>query len=397
MFADNPVIATLVCGTFLKITFVPKPNLVSTVPGMDVCELLPKHARWMNKSAVVRSVNHKGGCHNPMPSLTGYPEPLPSIGVNQDGLPPSMGSVCEYLNDDPSGMPDYVHMPCMLGWGQHIRRAGPYAGFLGRQYDPLFTECHPTSKKPGTDYHPQVVLGTPTLPNARLPKGITLDRLNSRKKLTEQFDDALRQPGVTSEFDRVQDGALSLLTSNRIRNSFDVESEKGEVRDKYGRTLFGNSALIARKLVEEGVRFVNVTWDCYYERLKLQYECWDTHKRNAGILRGYNLPVLDMTYNALMEDLEKRGLLDETLVVVMSDFGRTPKHNKDAGRDHWTACQSIVLAGGGIRGGVTAGQSDEWGYKPLDRANPTQVYDLHATMLHLLGIDHKQLLSLIHI
>ncbi|GIS58303.1 MAG: hypothetical protein CM1200mP2_05280 [Planctomycetaceae bacterium] len=94
-------------------------------------------------------VNHKGGCHNPMPSLTGYPEPLPSIGVNQEGLPPSMGSVCEYLNDDPSGMPDYVHMPCMLGWGQHIRRAGPYAGFLGRQYDPLFTECNPTSKKPG--------------------------------------------------------------------------------------------------------------------------------------------------------------------------------------------------------------------------------------------------------
>ncbi|GIT28243.1 MAG: hypothetical protein Ct9H300mP1_02890 [Planctomycetaceae bacterium] len=158
------------------------------------------------------------------------PRALPSIGVNQDGLPPSMGSVCEYLNDDPSGMPDYVHMPCMLGWGQHIRRAGPYAGFLGRQYDPLFTECNPTSKKPGTDYHPQVTLGTPTLPNARLPKGITLDRLNSRKKLTEQFDDALRQPGVTSEFDRVQDGALSLLTSNRIRNSFDVESEKGEVR-----------------------------------------------------------------------------------------------------------------------------------------------------------------------
>ena len=114
--------------------------VASNVPGMDVCELLPNHTNWMDKCAVVRTVNHKAGCHNPMPSLTGYPEPLPSIGVVQDNLPPSMGSVCEYMNQE-SDFPAYVHMPCMLGWGQHIRRAGPYAGFLGRQYDPLFTEC----------------------------------------------------------------------------------------------------------------------------------------------------------------------------------------------------------------------------------------------------------------
>ena len=115
----------------------------SNVPGMQLCEHLPKSAKWMHKTAIVRTVNHKAGCHNPMPSLTGYPEPLPSIGVVQDHLPPSMGSVCEYLNEDRGELPAYVHMPCMLGWGQHIRRAGPYGGFLGRQYDPLFTECMP--------------------------------------------------------------------------------------------------------------------------------------------------------------------------------------------------------------------------------------------------------------
>ncbi|MDP6447501.1 MAG: DUF1501 domain-containing protein, partial [Pirellulaceae bacterium] len=138
--------------------------IASTAPGIDVCELLPKSANWMHKSAIVRTVNHKAGCHNPMPSLTGYPEPLPSIGVVQDSLPPSMGSVCEFLNEGRGDFPAYVHMPCMLGWGQHIRRAGPYGGFLGRQYDPLFTECQPTSAKPSPDtYHPQVVLGAPQL------------------------------------------------------------------------------------------------------------------------------------------------------------------------------------------------------------------------------------------
>ena len=395
--AKSVIVLYLLGGAPTQDMFDMKPNapggirgefspIVSNVPGMDVCELLPKHARWMNKTAVVRSVNHKAGCHNPMPSLTGYPEPLPSIGVNQDGLPPSMGSVCEYLNTESGGMPDYVHMPCMLGWGQHIRRAGPYAGFLGRQYDPLFTECHPTSKKPGTDYHPQVVLGTPTLPNAKLPKGITLDRLNSRKKLTEQFDDALRRPGLSSEFDRVQEGALSLLTSNRIRNAFDVESEKSEVRDKYGRTLFGNSALIARKLVEEGVRFVNVTWDAFWTRpAKLDGTIWDTHQRNFGICRETLLPQYDLTFSGLMEDLENRGTLDETLVVVMSDMGRTPKINKNAGRDHWTFCYSVLFAGAGIRGGTVYGASDGQAAYVQDR--PVSPADICATIYECLGID----------
>ncbi|MEO1998545.1 MAG: DUF1501 domain-containing protein [Planctomycetaceae bacterium] len=363
-------------------------NPISTnAAGIEVCELMPKHTQWMNRAAIVRTVNHKAGCHNPMPSLTGYPEPLPSIGVVQDNLPPSMGSVCEYLNTEHGGFPDYVHLPCMLGWGQHIRRAGPYAGFLGRQYDPLFTECQPTTAKPAADtYHPQVVLGTPQLPNAKLPSGITLDRLNTRRTLARQFDDTLRRQELDSEFKRVQNGALGLLTSNRIRDAFDVESVDPKTRDKYGRTLFGSSALIARKLVEEGVRFVNVTWDIFWTRPgKLDGAGWDTHSRNFGILRDTHLPNYDLTFSGLMEDLSQRGILDETLVVVMSDMGRTPKINKNAGRDHWTFCYSVLLAGAGIRGGTVYGASDDQAAYVKDK--PVSPADICATIYECLGIN----------
>jgi hypothetical protein len=360
--------------------------IASNVPGMDVCELLPLHAPWMNKSAIVRTVNHKAGCHNPMPSLTGYPEPLPSIGVVQDNLPPSIGSVCEYMNQE-SEFPAYVHMPCMLGWGQHIRRAGPYAGFLGRKYDPLFTECDPTSSVPSPDtYHPQVVHGVPRLPVASLPPGITLDRLKSRRRLTEQFDDELRKLEKGGEFERAQKGALQLLTSNKIRDAFDIEKVPAEVRDRYGRTLFGNSALIARQLVEQGTRFVNVTWDMFWTRPgQLDGSGWDTHQRNFGILKEVLLPNYDQTFSGLMWDLDSSGLLEETLVVVMSDMGRTPIINKNAGRDHWTFCYSVLFAGAGIQGGTVHGVSDQKAAYVKDK--PVSPADVCATIYRCLGID----------
>jgi hypothetical protein len=360
----------------------------TNVPGIQLCEHLPKSAKWMHKTAIVRSVNHKAGCHNPMPSLTGYPEPLPSIGVVQDHLPPSMGSVCEYLNADGGALPAYVHMPCMLGWGQHIRRAGPYGGFLGRQYDPLFTECQPYSDKPSPSaYQPQVVKGVPTLPTAALPEGLTLDRLSRRRTLTEQFDDRLRETEQSSQFRRSQSGAMTLLTSKKVKDAFDVESVAPELRDQYGRTLFGSSALIARKLVQEGVRFVNVTWDIFWTRPgKLDGAGWDTHQRNFGILKETLLPNFDVTFSGLMEDLSNTGLLDETLVVVMSDMGRTPKINKNqAGRDHWTFCYSVMFAGAGIRGGTIYGASDEQAAYVKD--SPVSPADINATIYECLGID----------
>lgn len=364
--------------------------IASNIPGMDVCELLPQSAHWMHQSAIVRTVNHKGGCHNPMPSLTGYPEPLPSIGVVQDSLPPSMGSVCDYLQEERGEIPAYVHMPCMLGWGQHIRRAGPYGGYLGRQHDPLFTECQPTSQKPSpSEYYPQVVNGTPQLPAAKLPAGLTLDRLNRRRRLTEQFDDGLRQLEARGEFDRAQDGALTLLTSQRVRDAFNVENVAPEVRDSYGRTLFGNSALMARQLVEQGVQFVNVTWDIFWTRpAKLDGAGWDTHSRNFGILKETLLPNYDHTFGGLMGDLSARGLLDDTLVVVMSDMGRTPKINKNAGRDHWTFCYSVLFAGAGVRGGTVYGASDAQAAYVKDK--PVSPADVCATIYSILGIDPDQ-------
>jgi len=360
----------------------------TNVSGIEICEHLPKSAKWMHKSAIVRSVNHKGGCHNPMPSLTGYPEALPSIGVVQDSLPPSMGSVCDYFSNDRGEFPNYVHLPCYMGWGQHIRRAGPYGGFLGRRYDPLYTECEPTAAKPSPNqYQPQVVLGAPRLPSATLPQGVTLDRLNQRRRLTQQFDDTLRQVDSNREFNKAQQDALTLLTSKRVRDAFDVESVQAQVRDQYGRTLFGSSALIARKLVEEGVRFVNVTWDIFWTRpAQLDGAGWDTHQRNFGILKETHLPNFDQTYSALMEDLAARGLLEDTLVVVMSDMGRTPKINKNqAGRDHWTFCYSVMLAGAGIRGGTVYGASDAQAAYVKD--NPVSPADICATIYACLGID----------
>src|SRR5690606_17414204 len=141
-----------------------------------------------------------------------------------------------------------------------------------------------------------------------------------------------------------------------------------KIRERYTPTLFGQSALIARRLVEAGVRFINVTWDCYWERLKLQLHCWDTHSHNFALMRNYNLPYLDAVYGALMQDLHESGLLDETLVLVMSDFGRTPKINGNAGRDHWTFCYSMLFSGAGIKGGTVYGASDSQAAYPA--ANP---------------------------
>ena len=395
--AKNVIVLYLLGGAPTQDMFDMKPDapggvggefkpISSNVPGMDVCELLPQHAPWMSQSAIVRTVNHKAGCHNPMPSLTGYPEPLPSIGVVQDNLPPSIGSVCEYLNQD-SDFPVYVHMPCMLGWGQHIRRAGPYSGFLGRQFDPLFTECDPTSEKPSPDtYQPQVVHGTPRLPVATLPPDVTLDRLNSGRKLSEQFDDVLRKRESGDEFERAQKGALNLLTSNRIRDAFDIEKVPDTIRERYGKTLFGNSALIAKQLVEQGTKFVNVTWDMFWTRPgKLDGSGWDTHQRNFGILKEVLLPNYDQTFSGLMWDLATSGLLEETMVVVMSDMGRTPKINDKAGRDHWTFCYSVLFAGAGIRGGTLYGASDDQAAFVKD--NPVSPADICATIYHGLGID----------
>lgn len=388
MFDLKPAAPAEVRGEFQPIR--------TSASGIEVCEHLPQTARWMHRAAIVRSVNHQAGCHNTLPSYTGHELPLDNITITRDTYPPSMGSVCEYIEEQRQGrgssrLPAYVYMPCHLGWGQAIRRPGPYGGFLGQRFDALTTECQPSladgvpNPLPGK---PQVPRGVPLLPQSALQPGLTLDRLDTRRSLLEQLDrehrrlDALRPAAM---FDRQQERAFGVLTSSELKSAFDLSGESPARLDRYGRTLFGQSTLIARRLVQAGVRFVNVTWDLFWDRVKIDYDAWDTHTNNFAILRENKLPGFDQTFSALMEDLEGRGLLDETLVVVMSEMGRTPRINGNAGRDHWTNCYSVVFAGGGIRGGTVHGASDS--QAAYVKEHPVSTSDVCATVYHALGID----------
>jgi hypothetical protein len=368
----------------------------TSVPGVQIGEHLPRLAKWMHRAALVRSVHHKAGYHNPMPGYTGSEMSLANIVSTGENYPPSMGSVCEWLRQqDPrraggDRLPDYVYMPCYLGWGQAIRRPGPYAGFLGQQYDALYTECTLYLDKgrvcqPG---QPQIVRGEPRLPEAVAHGDLTLDRLDGRRSLLAQFDHKLRQAekgSAPAGYDRQQQRAFQLMTSAAVRSAFDLGRETPALRDAYGRTLFGSSTLMARRLVEAGVRFVNVTWDIFWDRHRIDYDGWDTHTRNFPILKDYNLPQFDQTLSALLADLDGRGLLDETLIVVLSEMGRTPRVNPAGGRDHWTFCFSVFLAGAGLRGGSVCGASD--GHAAFVKDRPVRPADICATVYHCLGID----------
>ncbi|MBX9622925.1 MAG: DUF1501 domain-containing protein [Gemmataceae bacterium] len=361
----------------------------TSAPGVRICEHLPLTAKWMHRAAVVRSVNHKAGCHNCLPSYAGFEQPMPDQHP-RDTDPPSMGAVCEYLRAGRGDLPDYLYLPCWLGWGQVFRRAGPYAGFLGRRYDPLTSECSPHAdpgEKP-VPGKPSVVRGMPVLPNTAFDADLTAARLSSRRGLVGQLDDRLRAmeaADAPAGYGRLQRRAFDLLTSSRLRGAFDLSKEDPRRLDRYGRTLFGHSTLIARKLVEEGVRFVNVTWDLFWDRVQVDYDAWDTHTNNFAILKGNKLPHFDQTFTALLEDLAASGLLDETLIVVMSEMGRTPRVNGNAGRDHWTHCYSVVLAGGGVRGGTVYGASDAQAAYVKDL--PVSTTDICATIYKALGID----------
>ena len=393
--AKNVILLYLLGGAATQDMWDLKPDAPSEVrgefrpvptsaPGVRICEHLPRTAKWMHHAAVVRSVNHKAGCHNCLPSYTGFEQPMPDQHP-RDTDPPSMGSVVEYLRGDRGDLPDYVYLPCWLGWGQVFRRAGPYAGFLGRRYDPLTSECKPFAdpgEKP-TPGRPCIVRGQPLLPDTDLGPEVTLDRFDGRRTLLQQFDDRLRT--LDAAYDRTQSRAFDLLTSSRLKAAFDLSKEDPRRLDRYGRTLFGHSTLIGRKLLEEGVRFVNVTWDLFWDRVQVDYDAWDTHTRNFPILRENKLPHFDQTFTALLEDLDRTGQLGETLVVVMSEMGRTPKINANGGRDHWTYCYSVVFAGAGVRGGTVYGASDAQAAYVKDL--PVSTADICATIYSALGID----------
>jgi len=392
--AKSVILLYLLGGAPTQDMFDLKPNapdrirgefkpIATNVPGIQICEHLPRTAKWMHKTALVRTVNHKAGCHNPLASYTGYEEFLPDITSTKDTYPPSMGSVCEYLRRERDDLPAYVYLPNYAGAGNAggvVRYPGPYAGFLGKRYDPLFSEFNTSLVR--TSGRARLLTGEPYLArNSRLADGITLDALNTRENLLAQFNRHQRRMETDRSLDdlnRIQQRAFTLLTSNKLKAAFDLNTVPSQVRDRYDRTLFGSSALIARRLVKAGVRFVNVTWDFPGDN------SWDTHADNFGWLRGA-LPSLDATYSALMDDLESRGLLEETLVVMMSDMGRTPQVNANSGRDHWSYCYTVLFAGAGIKGGTVYGASDA--HAAYVKEKPVSTGDICATIYQCLGID----------
>lgn len=342
----------------------------SSLPGLDVCEHLPRLAKLAHVYSLVRSVHHTTSAHNSAAyySLTGHKPLVDIVTANASATDfPAYGAIVDKLAPTTKRVPTAVSLPTMIADGP-FRTPGEFAGFLGKQHDPLFITDDPN--KP--DFRVDQLSLPVDVPLARVAdRRALLSGLVARARLAES-EAAVR--GMAS----YQQKALDLLTAPETARAFDIQSEPSEVRDRYGRTTYGQSVLLARRLVEAGVRFVTV----YYSP---GIGGWDTHTNNFPTLRDSRLPITDQTVSALLEDLDARGLLDETMVVWTGEFGRTPRINRDAGRDHWPQCYTILMAGGGLKRGYIHGASDDSGAYPKD--SPCTPDDIAATMFHCLGID----------
>jgi len=357
----------------------------TSVPGLQICELLPETARIMDRATLIRTYSHRYNSHNPYNVLTGF-----DGGNDRENYfakrtdHPGMGAVLQYLNIGAADIPRYVMMPAFPGYTQSLRRAGPYGGYLGARHDPLFTVCDPKVERESKgDYDPVVAYGQPELPSLDQLPAITADRLDRRKSLLDQIDEQ------TGQFERsrssrsmsaFQQQVFRILTGTKTRLAFDLSQEPDSTRDRYGRHIWGSSLLIARRLVEAGTTFTTIHWESKGK------QHWDLHANNFGMLRSH-LPQLDQMLPALILDLEERGLLDSTLVVVMGEMGRTPGVNAKAGRDHWPQCGFSLLFGGGTRQGFVLGRTDARAAYPVDR--PVSAGDLVATIYHLLGVNSQ--------
>lgn len=386
-------------------TFDMKPNAPSGIrgpfrptpsrtPGLMIAEPLHRLARLSDQFCIVRTMTHNYNDHSGAGHYiqTGKRWHI-NIGGGFDATPrdwPSIGSVVEYLGQREGrsrDLPHYAVVPNYLGRleqaGQY-RRPGEYAGWLGRAYNPLSTTVNKRDLADNPYWRPCTDEElTFQIDGLTSPREITLDRVNSRRSLLQQFDSQRRQfnhPRNTLEHDRFLQRAFDLVTSERTRRALDIRQESPRLRDRYGRHLFGQASLMARRLVESGVRFVTV----HYEAI--DGYSWDSHL-HSNDLRDHLLPTFDQAASALIEDLAVRGLLDDTLVVALGEMGRTPQANATWGRSHWSTLFPALLAGGGIRGGTLYGASDRDAAYPIDR--PVTPEDLAATIYHALGIDHE--------
>jgi hypothetical protein len=380
----------------------------TSVPGVHIGEGLPRIAKVIDRVTLVRSLRHPYPLHGVPYALTGEPTVVATDETKRDATRwPFIGSVVDYVEDRRAGgraarIPRNIALPFPLyAKVNYPLLAGPYGGFLGARYDPVWTSF----EEKGTHFVPHNEGATGDSPKyydpfggirpgariglggiEELPDGGVGDQFELRRSLLQQFDGARRWVDADERvraYSAQQGKAWSLLTSNKVRQALDVQREPPALRERYGMTLFGQAALAARRLVEAGSKFVTVFWDAYGHF----GNAWDTHTWHFARLKQYLLPGLDETYSALILDLEARGLLDETLVICISEHGRTPKLNKQkgGGRDHWSRAYSAVFAGGGVARGKVVGRTDAFAADVLD--TPVSPKDVLATAFHLLGID----------
>jgi hypothetical protein len=344
----------------------------TSVPGIRVSELLPNLARRAHRYAIVRSVHHEHQNHNSAMywSIVGRPYPIDSTLINPSRTDlPSFGTLTGWLaqRDGYSGaVPPYVITPAPHCDSTAYVTPGQFGACLGAKYDPFVLNADPNAP----DFK---------LRDIGPVEGMTPDRLAARRELLKRLEVNARpvETPVARELDVYHARAFSMVLSGEMARAFDLSREPDRVRERYGRHSWGQSHLLARRLVEAGARFVTT--------VNGPSIVWDTHKDNFEQMRRRLVPPMEQAFTALLDDLAERGLLETTIVLWMGDFGRTPVINNDAGRDHWPQCFSMVLAGGGIRGGQVVGASDSKGAYPS--ARPVSPADIHATVFTLLGYD----------
>jgi Protein of unknown function (DUF1501) len=372
--------------------------IASALPGFPVCEKVPLIGRRLDRVAVVRGVHSDDANHNTSNILTGRHATVGGTalkGINP-GIPHDwpffMSAIHQQLGQSAAmrgagSLPQNVCVPNRLGILEGYNRTGPFGGFIGARCDPVCTRFGRTGDRlfqPGgvrADTLSFIPAGVELVPE------VTLDRLSSRANLLRQFDEgrsAALRSAATATLDSSRRQALDLVTSDRFRKALDLTAEPARLRDRYGWNLFGQSVLLSRRLVEAGVPLVTAIWDCTKEDNDIALLGWDTHWDHFKACDGWLLPGLDAALSALLDDLEARGMLDETLVVVLSEMGRTPKVNGRAGRDHWVGAYCALFAGAGVRRGIVYGRTDRIASAVTE--NPVSPQDLLATVYHLCGI-----------
>jgi hypothetical protein len=366
-------------------TFDPKPEAppeirgefkaaATKTPGLLVCEHLPRLAARADKYTIVRSLSHRENNHLVATHhvLTGYPQPgafFDKVASRDDW--PCYSSALHYLRPRNDGIPTGVNLPTFLMEGP-LTWPGQHAGFLGPKHDPWQITSDPNSPNFRVE-------------SVRLAPGLEIERLHHRRALLEEVDHQRRQFEELAECRRLSDQqqlAFSILTSGKIARAFELDQELPTVRDRYGRHMFGQSLLLARRLIQAGVPVVQANMG--------RVQNWDNHSHIFSTLKNRLLPPLDQAVSALLDDLEATGLLDETFVIMLGEFGRTPKLSllpgqTVVGRDHWAPCFFGLFAGAGVRGGQVIGKSDKVGAYPTTQ--PYSPDDIGATVYHVLGVD----------